>query len=161
MDGSTGRHSVTSGCKEGPIAVDQETHSLFWLHRDSWIASCDQDGNDRKLLARLGGYALKIVVRGNYVFWMMHLDKSRLYSSGKDDCDGLRGRRLSADGFVREVYVDHPGSQPRKRQNPCSGNLCSHICVPTSTDYMRCICPPELELSSDGWNCGNHTFHVE
>ena len=157
MDGSTGRRDIISGCKEGPIAVDQETHSLFWLHAENWIASCDSNGQNMRLLAKVGGHTLKIAVRSSSVVWLTQLGKTRLYSCGKDNCDGLRGRKLS-DKFVPDVYVGDPDSQPRKRKNPCSGNLCSHICVPTSTAYMRCVCPPELRLSSDGRSCGNNSM---
>lgn len=159
MDGSTGLRDVILGCKDGAIAVDPETHSILWFNKDHWIASCDPRGNNMRLLATVGlaSNPQKLTVRGSSIFSMTYLDRTTMYSCGKYDCDGLRGHKLS-NYFVKDVYVDHPGSQPTKRKNPCIGSLCSHICVATSTDYMRCLCPAELQLSSDGWNCGKDSF---
>ena len=157
MDGSDGHHNIISGCNMGLVAVDHETHALFWVNSGNSIASCDSQGNNARSLARLApDWVIKIAVRGNSVFWVT---MGRLYSCAKDNCDGLRGRKLSG-ARMRDVYVDHPSSQPIKRKNPCSGHLCSHICVPTSTNYMRCLCPPGQQLSSDGRNCGRGVFCI-
>ena len=159
MDGSNGRN-VFHGCTEGPIAVDPETHFLFWCDGHFEIRSADPFGNNVRSLASLSTIPRTLAVAGQSVFWVMNFGGTRLYSCGKEICDNLRGRKLSRvkHMFVTDAFMGHAGSQPTKRKDPCSGGLCSHICVPTSTDYMRCLCPAELKLSSNGRNCGDDTF---
>ena len=159
------------------IAVDQSTSSLVWVQvlRDSLnekdygrILFSDLNGKNVKSIIEITSLPLKIAATGSYVYWWkgsdeffgfdVHMFSCKIrtgdeFRSHDDDVPIIHNVRQ--DNFDVCVVSTNDG-QPVPFWNPCDGDLCSHICVPTRTSYMTCLCPTAgYALMPNGWTCGN------
>ena len=122
------------------------------------IIHSDLDGNNENLTVALQKRPIRIRIAGNRLFWISADDMS-VSSCHKQTADGLTAEKLpDLDTSVTDFLVITPNSSTQETESdPCTtGALCSHICVPTPAGYMRCLCPHDYKLQSDGWNCGNY-----
>ena len=166
MDGSNCRQLETSMTGTAVIAlhVDQGSNSLYWVSTTRSIRGSSSfqifyatlGSQNPQVLIRLADYVKQLRTAGNRVFWLSSASR-QLFSCRKVSADGFKRhefRRGEAE-MVDNFYETHAGNQPTMMAYPCAGNLCSHICVPTPTGYMRCLCPAGLELLSNGKTCAD------
>ena len=166
MDGSICEHlRISTTGSVIALHVDQSSNALYFVTStvvkgrgtpSFQIAHAGLDGQNAQVLVRLAEEVKQLQTAGNHIFWLSNSTQT-LFSCRKTSADGLKKHEFkSGKGQgLSQFYLIHSDTQPTKREmiNPCAGNLCSHICVPTPTGYMRCLCPAGLELLPDGWTC--------
>ena len=165
MDGSGGAEWIVPNVMADLITVDHSSRLLFWTVREdppgtgsfSGIYFSDINGQSVRLAIGLKMFPSMIQVAGNRLYWVTTDDKVLR------SCEKVTGNNLIThelhnwDGSVKRLLVISGGSDIQTGRFPCSEEaLCSHICVPTPTGYMRCFCPHGYQLLPDGWTCGEH-----
>ena len=144
------------------ITLDFSSRKIFWVEcrssdeqQISWgifFSSMDDFNVTLSIEVILEPQLLRIV--GKKQFWI-NSDKV-LISCDKETGNNLRTHDLLGwDQNINLIEIISESSTLPTARSPCSkGSLCSHMCVPSTTGYMRCLCPDGFRLRSDGWNCG-------
>ena len=174
MDGS-GTVQIIGNMKVKVVAVDQSTLSLVWVQtmRDSLnekdygrMFFSDLNGRNVKSIIATEFLPLKLAAAGSYTYWWTISGDIYSYEMNMYSCQISTGNHFRvhtetpvSHNIVIDIFdvcvVSPNGSQPAPFWNYCDGQLCSHICVPTGTKYMRCLCPTAGHaLMSNGWTCG-------
>ena len=170
MDGSDWR-VIVQDLDVDALTVDQHGASLYWIQEARNEASTSRSGklmeimssdlngeNVRRVVTMDKQNVLGLSVVGDWIYWWVTLDSTqvRIYKCNKENANGLdlndihiEQKNTGADPFLFVLP-----SHPEKHQGPCTGQLCSDICVPSTTGYFRCLCPAGFTLMSDGWTCG-------
>ena len=135
------------------LAVDQQSGWLYWFQGKT-VNFSKLDGQKAAMLIRLAERVRQLRAAGDHVFWLSNSSR-QLFSCRKLNANGLKRHEMESSeaGRFDNFYVLHSNNWPETGINPCGGQLCSHICVPTPTAYMRCLCPHGLELLLNGRTC--------
>lgn len=143
----------------GPITIDHGTRMIYWTDLEhNLIESGNFFGGVRKLLH--GGKSNKVIqsivgiaVLDNYLYWADSYKQmiGRIDKTTGRNVTFVQGRVPDLSGIQTAVSMD-----PWKiKQHPCSkdnGN-CSHLCFLERKKGVRCSCPHDLMLLSDGKSC--------
>lgn len=154
---------VTKLSKLGPITVDPETKTLFWVDLEHQVIECgDFHGGNRKQL--FSGKAenniqtvLGIAVFRNYLYWVDN-DKrliGRVNKKTGKELKFVQGRVPNLSDIHAVVYMD----PDLVRKHPCAkdnGN-CSHLCFTKVAEKAQCSCPSNLVLKNDERSCAEKT----
>ena len=159
------------------LTIDHSTQLLFWLERKAavrpWgrmeyyaIFHCQLNGKGIKRTTVLSHPPSRLRLAGSKLFW---LDKTSFLQNVLVSCDKRNGSNLQAHALygaqasVVDFLILEPttttvssGTQSEYYDRCIPDALCSHMCVPSATGYMRCFCPLQYELGADGWTCGEH-----
>lgn len=137
----------------GPLAAGTASEEV-----QHWeILRSDIDGKNVRKVIGLQEEPVRIHVVGDRLFWTSS-SGNRVTSCHKETLNNLMTHELPNLSEDREdliIVSPDPLSAQSGRRHPCrAGRLCSHVCAPTPAGYMRCLCPPTHNISSNGWTCG-------
>ena len=162
MDGSDGNRIIPSKFPK-LLTVHHSSQLLFWVERVGHFSSgysyqifhSDLDGDGVRLTISLPSMPYKLGVAGSRVYWTT-MGHDTLSSCERDTANNfltyqLPGLNVALTDFV--IVRPNPGIQAS--WDPCiPGALCSDMCIPTPTGYMRCLCPQGHQLLPDNRTCG-------
>ena len=166
MDGSGAVAHLIRNVVADLVTVDYSSRLLFWTA--SWsnpfltrgwrfwgIYFSDMHGQNVKVAFLGEGQGLDaILVSGNRLFWANKYDKTLSSCDKETGNNFVRHEMRDWDWKTEHLGIDSPTSAIPEGKYPCSkGALCSHICVSTTSGYMRCLCPDGHQLLPDGWTC--------
>ena len=165
MDGSAGSLLIPK-VHLSSLTLDHASELLFWLGpgfgtREIGLFYSDLNGNNVRQNDRLGSANGRIRVAGNRVwitsFSYRYLLQRRILSCDKETGDNVKTLELGKEP-VTDFSIPISAAQVQTGKDVCIlGSLCSHMCIPTPSGYMRCLCPTGYGLMEDGWTCGeNH-----
>ena len=105
---------------------------------------------------------LGLTVADTWLYWWdtpdLSLTQMRLFRCNKSSANHMSLHEVhieqSRTPDVDRLFLFLPHSHPPKPKGPCTSLLCSHICAPSPTGYMRCLCPAGFSLMLNGWSCG-------
>ena len=169
MDGS-GSIQIVPNVVATLLTLDHSSQLLFWVQinfrrDDCAIFHSDLQGGGVKRTVVLKYLPRQLRIADSRLFW---LDVGIMSASTLIGCEKISGsKKLLHDsmyckerGEPVDFIIIPPivfGVQPGTDDDYCiHGALCSHMCVPTSTRYMKCLCPWKYELEPDRWTCGEH-----
>ena len=154
MDGSNATQIIVGLTNPFSIVVDSETERIYWADENAnVIETSDLEGGDRRILAgfldnpRPVGLAIyrNLLCIGNW--------KANSVQSVDKYTGGNLTTLYSTDGRVRQLAITDPSANHFiSGINPCEGNGCSHLCVPTGDSY-RCLCPENMYLGRNQMSC--------
>ena len=130
------------------ISVDHIANRVYWVdaHKD-FIASCDIYGRDfKKVLGSIPElvHPFAVAVHKELMYWD-DWNKKAIFFADKNSGKGLQTLRGNMTGAMDLKIFS---SVQRSGNNSCSGNPCSHICVPMpAPKHFRCLCPDGMKSS--------------
>ena len=146
------------------LAIDHPSQLLFWAERRGHFSTCysyeifhsDLDGRDIGLTIRLQDAPYRISVEGGRLLWTV-IGSGTLSSCNKESGNNLMTHPLADMKIVHTDFaVISPDPPTETAKDLCvSDGICSHLCVPTLSGYMRCLCPSGYKLMSNNWTCGS------
>ena len=151
------------------LTVDHSSRLLFWVERlghfstgySYQIRHSDLDGEGIKLTISLPNLPYKLALAGSRVFWTT-AGYSTLSSCERDTANDFVQYKLSGmNSFKPNFLMVSTSSGIHSAGNdPCIPDaLCSHMCIPSPTGYMRCLCPQGHTLMPNNWTCREWLFH--
>ncbi|CAL4136351.1 unnamed protein product, partial [Meganyctiphanes norvegica] len=156
MDGSDRKILVQEGIVwPNALALDIPAKRIYWFD-----ASHDQaeharlDGSDRKVLPQaVADHPYSMAVWEDKIYWSDWTQdeiQSALKLTGKNQEPILKESLQQLFGLT--IY--HPALS-QNIHNPCSSNLCSHICLLSSETFFgyTCACPTHMELATNRHGC--------
>lgn len=160
LDGTTILTLFNTGLGSlGAIAVDVQSHKLFWVDLDLRKIECsDFGGLNRHILVDEDlGEPSGLAVFGNHLYWV---DRFTMSLEKVNKTNG-RGREVVVQGeYEMTDLVVVANSSMDASRSPCGerNGGCSHLCVVDRNDRKnerRCSCPIGLQLATDDRTCGN------
>ena len=166
MDGSSGVLIIENIIPKS-LTLDHASKLLFWLIDKYWdfgvaheIFHSDLHGKNVRSTMRVGKRLQRIRVAGNRLWMMLESREKKILSCDKETGDNLKAHELGF-GLPEQyekagdfVIISEPPVDGTGRDACARHGLCSHMCTPTPSGYMRCLCPTGYKLLSDGWTCG-------
>lgn len=165
---------IISNVAAGFLTFDPSSQLLFWVESRFVGGSSSEtlvydivhgsvDGKSRSRTIGLTHPPIQLRVAGSRLFWLH--TKSFPSRGAVISCEKLNGshlRRHKLNGQEGNISVDFLIIPAVSSEVDAKGGdhicnpaaLCSHICVPSVTGYMRCLCPWGYRLKPDGWTCG-------
>ena len=174
MDGSNITRIIPN-VRAALLTIDHASQLLFWVE-EKMLTFCsrespfpviyrsDVNGKGISWTNLLNNHPSGLRIVGSRVFW---LDKVTFSRSTLTSCEGgeVMGEITHELNDAEADVADFLIIQPTVNSSiPTEGNdndycipdaLCSHICIPSATGYMRCFCPMGYKLGPDGWTCGS------
>ena len=166
MDGSGGT-LILPHARAVDITVDRTSKLLWWRtvgkdRRTIQLFYSDLDGRNVRPAMKLHGTGGRIRVTGSRLW--MYISSFRHRTRGILSFDKLTGDNLRvyelelADGLTDFLILNGPTHVQKDKDFCISGALCSHMCVPTPSGYMRCLCPTGYRLTSNERTCGTQSL---
>ena len=158
------------------LTVVHSTHFVYWIQRwwdaemQYWNIARVKHPAEVYTVITLSKNPIRLRIAGNRMFWLT-FGENYVSSCDKLDASHLKTQELrDFNANVTDFLVIPPSANTEDGDeneeededkdtedlpdDPCTaGSLCSHICVPTPTEYMRCVCPDGYQLLPDGWTC--------
>ena len=136
------------------VVVDNDDGRIYWTETvGHTIGTCDLEGGNRRTLVEFSGSPgpFGLVVHRSLLYIGNFREKN------VQSVDKYTGGNLttvySYNGGVRQVAViDSTARYYAPDDNPCEGNACSHLCVPTTGSH-RCLCPENMHLEANQMTC--------
>ncbi|TKR61046.1 hypothetical protein L596_028212 [Steinernema carpocapsae] len=158
LDGSKRRFMQSNSARPKDIHVDAENGKIYWIDARSFsLKSANiRDGKNVETIAK--GFHGPLTKLGDLVLAINRnnrLTATRFDSSGAESNIHL-GSDVSA---IRAVYLKNRSA---KQSSPCQRNNggCSHLCILSLEREKSCLCPNDMELSSDNVTCENPNSYM-
>ena len=158
MDGSeTMRIIDTRTVWPNGVAIDQAANRIYWSDaHHNILESADLNGGDRRVVLQdVVKHPFSVAVFEDTLYW------SEWQAKEIQSCNKFTGKNLTT--LVKEsslhpmgIQIYHPILQPIDvllTENPCSGDICSHLCLLKSHGGRTCACPVGMDLDDDGVTC--------
>ena len=168
MDASAGGLIITD-VRAGSLVIDHTSNLLFWLNIDNShdVFYSDLAGNNVRSAIRASNTVRRILVVGNRLwvsfYWGRDNERYGILSCDKKTGDNLKMQQLgifeATDQRMNFLVISEPAKAQTKKQTCARKGVCSHMCIPAASGYMRCSCPTGYMLKPDGWNCGTRLPH--
>ena len=162
MDGSEGTLIIPSKTPK-LVTIDHSSQLLFWVERAGHFTSgysyqifhSDLNGKGMRLTISLRSMPYKLGMAGSRVLWTT-MGHNTVSSCERGTANNLMTHELSGMNPAKPDFVTvSPISYVQGDPDPCTpGALCSHMCIPTPSGYMRCLCPHGHQLMPNNWTCG-------
>lgn len=135
------------------LALDYPNSRLYWVDAKlKRLESVKLDGSDRRIiLDKIVKHPYAIAVFEDKLYWSdwgSHSIQSCNKFTGKNHTTIVKEKKADIYG----IHIYHSGLKASRATNPCSGNICSHICLLSGSTYA-CACPEHKKLSSDNRTC--------
>jgi len=141
------------------LAVDEINNRLYWLdEKEMVIQSTDLYGNDFQILKINLRYApVSLQVFEDEVYWS-DIEQIRAVNqwSGKDERTVVSSSFVFPGQFIIPQFV-----KSWEEVNPCFGNPCSGICVPSVRQPQQYVCKCPQGMTQNGRLCSvprNETY---
>ncbi|XP_076436243.1 scavenger receptor cysteine-rich type 1 protein M160-like [Babylonia areolata] len=160
-DGTSRQPIVTTSLTwPNALALDKTGQRIFWVDSsrfyDDKVEYSDLFGGNRhQIYSESGAHFFGMALYNQHLYltdW-----QSSAHEIKRIRVDGTEAVKIgpSTFGRINDVHVHVNGAGPQG-PNGCGsdGAGCSHICIPTTGNGHKCLCPDGMTLQSDKQTCG-------